>query len=159
MSCRHNWNIAKRIGKCLEGDMHITRSRLAASCNMSHTSCCAYLRHLEMLGLVRTEGKRVRITRRGGIILCGREGDAAWDKQIPKLVPPPDVTARPTGPLTRVDVGRAVVEDWHGPAPMVTNSAPDAFPIGITIVAWAAMDGSGGAALAFQTVTVADAAR
>ncbi|RNJ79686.1 MAG: hypothetical protein D9C04_04115 [Nitrosopumilus sp. B06] len=150
-----DWEISGRIGKCLEKDMHITKSQVATMCNLNHGRCVRYLLRMERIRLIKI-GKYVRLTRFGRAILC-RDEDKVWDADNPSLIPPPDVTARQTGPLTQVDIGEASAEDESDSSPLITNNAPAAFPVGMTTVMWTAMGGSGKIMMALQMVTVVEA--
>ncbi len=69
------------------------------------------------------------------------------------FLPPPDIVAEAEGPLTGVDLGTpAAVPLNH----TVHNDAPDAFPLGRTVVTWAASGSTGPMHVANQTVTILD---
>ena len=151
MPRRIDLGLARRIGRCLEENAGIRKTRLCSECRANNASCTRYLRWMESMGLV-VAGRRIRLTERGRAALCGRRmGDPPIE-----LAPPPDVTVEASGPLTSVDIGEAVVAGG-GPAPAVTNNAPAAFPVGVTVVAWIAMGPSRSAAVALQMVTVTGA--
>ena len=65
---------------------------------------------------------------------------------------PPDVTAEATGPLTEVDIGEPAAPANH----TVRSDAPDAFPLGRTVVTWTASGPPGSVHVANQTVTILD---
>ena len=66
---------------------------------------------------------------------------------------PNDITAEATGPLTELFVGFAYAASPDDPNPVITNDAPDAFPLGTTTVTWTATDRSGNISTDTQTVT------
>ena len=80
---------------------------------------------------------------------------AGADLTKPAIVPPADITAEATGPLTPVSIGRAVATDASGIDSLESN-APDRFTLGISTVIWTAIDGAGNMAVATQKVTVRD---
>ena len=69
---------------------------------------------------------------------------------------PNDITAEATGPLTELFVGFAYAASPDDPNPVITNDAPDAFPLGTTTVTWTATDRSGNISTDTQTVTIVD---
>ena len=71
------------------------------------------------------------------------------------VTPPPDITAEATGSLTALDIGTPTVTDAD-PDPTITNDAPGLFPLGTTVVTWAATDSGGRTTTTTQTVTVRD---
>ncbi len=79
---------------------------------------------------------------------------AVVDTIPPLLTAPADVTAEATGILTPVNIGQATADDSSSVT--ISNDAPAAFPLGITIVTWTATDTSGNTVSATQTVTVVD---
>ena len=75
----------------------------------------------------------------------------------PEITAPPDITTEATGPATIINLGvPQVVADPFDPTPVITNDAPDSFPVGTTTVTWNATSSFGGAASAIQTVTIRD---
>ena len=55
-----------------------------------------------------------------------------------------------------VELGESSVNDIIDDSPIITNDAPETFPLGETIVTWTATDSSGNSASATQTITVVD---
>ncbi|MFQ5510012.1 MAG: hypothetical protein ACE5FN_11870 [Leptospirillia bacterium] len=78
------------------------------------------------------------------------------DNVAPTLTVPGPLTVEATGVLTSVAIGVATAVDTTDPAPTITNDAPDAFPLGTTVVTWTAIDSAGNVATAGQLVTVQD---
>jgi len=72
--------------------------------------------------------------------------------ELPRILPPPDVTVPAQGPLTPVNIGTAQATKGLVPE----NNAPDLFPQGTSIVTWKVMDVSGNVAKADQTIIVGD---
>ena len=72
------------------------------------------------------------------------------DTTRPVITAPPDVTITT---CSRPDIGRATATDVTGP-PTITSDAPFLFGLGVTVVTWRAVDGSGNVATATQRVTV-----
>lgn len=62
------------------------------------------------------------------------------------------ITNTPGGAI--VELGEASSSDIVDPSPVITNNAPDVFPMDTTIVTWTATDSSGNTATATQSVTV-----
>ncbi len=79
------------------------------------------------------------------------------DTTSPLLIAPADIAAeQATRHGTRVNLGQALTADICDAAPVLTNDAPDVFPLGTTIVTWTATDAAGNVATATQKVTVVD---
>lgn len=77
------------------------------------------------------------------------------DTTPPAVTPPADVSINATAVLTAPpQLGAASATDLVDGAPMITNDAPDLFPIGDTTITWNATDSSGNWATATQLVTV-----
>lgn len=77
------------------------------------------------------------------------------DTTNPELITPPDVVFEAVSDTENIiDLGIVNVTDVQEVS--VTNDAPSAFPIGITIVVWSALDPDGNFATASQQVTVLD---
>ena len=55
-----------------------------------------------------------------------------------------------------LEIGLATIDDIIDDSPIITNDAPEVFPLGETIVTWTATDFSGNSASATQTITVVD---
>lgn len=72
----------------------------------------------------------------------------------PQLTVPADLTVEATGALTAVEMGQASAT--HHLDFTLSNDAPELFPLGTTQVTWTAVDVTGNAASAVQTVTVVD---
>lgn len=72
------------------------------------------------------------------------------------ITAPADITAEATGYLTSVNIGEASTSGSAGGHVEITNSAPDAFPMGETVIYWLATDGDGNRAAAVQRVTIID---
>ena len=71
-----------------------------------------------------------------------------------RISAPSSLTVEATGLLTAVDIGTPTVTD-AGPNAVITNDAPESFPLGYTIVTWTVTD-SGTTAKAYQVITVRD---
>lgn len=79
------------------------------------------------------------------------------DTAPPAITPPADISANAAGILTALPgIGVASATDAAGGSPVITNDAPDMFPIGNTTVTWNATDASGNWATATQLVTVSE---
>ena len=77
------------------------------------------------------------------------------DTTNPVLIVPPDVVFEAVSDTeNNVDLGIVNVTDVQEVS--ITNDAPAAFPIGITVVVWSALDPAGNFATASQKVTVLD---
>lgn len=90
----------------------------------------------------------------------GNSSDALVTVQVqdtiaPVVAVPADVTVEATDVLTEVELGLAAATDAVGVVSL-TSDAPEAFPVGTTVVAWTAVDAAGNIGTATQTVTVAD---
>ena len=73
------------------------------------------------------------------------------------VTPPAYVSVNATGILTALpNLGVASATDAAGGSPVITNDAPDMFPIGTTAITWNATDSSGNWATATQLVTVSE---
>ena len=59
------------------------------------------------------------------------------------------------GGLTSVNIGNAMANDESGILSL-SNNAPDAFPLGTSMIIWTAIDGSGNMAIASQNVIIQD---
>ena len=78
------------------------------------------------------------------------------DTTAPVLTIPANIVAHEaTDVLSSVVIGTATATDIAG-VTEITNDAPDAFPLGITIVTWTAWDKAGNNTSAEQWVTVVD---
>jgi hypothetical protein len=78
------------------------------------------------------------------------------DIEPPEITAPEDIIAfEATGPLSVVEIGTATATDNVGVV-SITSDAPDAFPVGDTIVTWTAADAAGNTASATQRVSVVD---
>ena len=58
------------------------------------------------------------------------------------IIVPDDIVREAVAPLTRVLLGGLLTPEAWDPAPSVSNDAPDAFPVGKTVVTWTATDGT-----------------
>lgn len=76
------------------------------------------------------------------------------DTTAPRLTPPDDISVEAGGEFTPVDIGNATATDIFDVT--VSNNAPDAFPVGITIVVWTAEDASGNVVTREQKILVRD---
>lgn len=74
------------------------------------------------------------------------------DTTLPVVTAPDDITAILTGENTPLDIGQASIEEIFPGT--LTNDAPDAFPVGTTLVTWTATDANGNTGTAIQRVTV-----
>jgi uncharacterized repeat protein (TIGR01451 family) len=86
----------------------------------------------------------------------GSFGVVVVDTTAPQLAAAPDRDVEATGPLTPVALDTPTVSDLVDPHPVVTSSTNGPFSVGTHSVVWKAVDASGNAALATQTVTVRD---
>ncbi len=77
------------------------------------------------------------------------------DTTPPAVTAPSAVTKEATGPTTPVTFGTAAATDAVGVVSL-TNDAPAAFPVGITIITWTARDAAGNTGTATQSITVTD---
>ncbi|MBI2006400.1 MAG: HYR domain-containing protein, partial [Nitrosopumilales archaeon] len=78
------------------------------------------------------------------------------DTTPPVLTQPPSLQVEATSEFeTQVSLGNATASD-HIQVASITNDAPAVFPLGDTVVIWAATDSSGNSVNATQTVTVVD---
>ncbi|QXE92396.1 HYR domain-containing protein [Geomonas subterranea] len=77
------------------------------------------------------------------------------DTTAPVVTPPAAVTVEATGPSTSVVIGNASASDAVGVISL-TSDAPSVFPVGTTVVTWAAKDAAGNTGTAPQSVTVQD---
>lgn len=75
------------------------------------------------------------------------------DTVPPLLALPDDITVQATDQYTPVDIGRANAIDAGG-SHVILNNAPDAYPVGVTRVAWVAIDESGNKSTDYQMITV-----
>lgn len=78
------------------------------------------------------------------------------DTTAPTLIVPDDVTAEATDELTAVELGNASAFDLVDGSVVVSNDAPEGFPVGTTIITYSAIDNAGNEATGFQTVTITD---
>lgn len=77
------------------------------------------------------------------------------DTTPPLIIAPPDITQQvASGGGITVNLGIPTVTDAGDAHPAVSNDAPAAFPMGITVVTWTATDASGNMATATQRVTI-----
>jgi len=76
------------------------------------------------------------------------------DTTPPKLVLPENIIIDATGLETLVSIGSANSTDLTDAAPSMTNDAPQAFPLGQTLVTWAATDSLGNEVSATQAIEV-----
>ena len=77
------------------------------------------------------------------------------DTTPPTLIPPADIMAEATGFTTPVALGAPTASDAVGVV-SIGNTAPPAFPVGVTAVTWSAADAAGNLAAAIQVVTITD---
>jgi Ca2+-binding RTX toxin-like protein len=85
-----------------------------------------------------------------GNVAVGAFSVTVVDTTRPIVIAPPNVTITT---CARPDIGQATATDAAG-AVVITNDAPSLFVLGTVAVTWRAVDGSGNAATAKQTVTV-----
>ena len=71
-----------------------------------------------------------------------------------RISAPSSLTVEATGLLTAVDIGTPTVQN-AGPNAVITNNAPELFPIGYVVVTWTVTD-SGNTVNAYQVITVRD---
>ena len=77
------------------------------------------------------------------------------DTIAPQITSPPDIVLEASSDANSVDLGNAQASDAVV-LDSVYNDAPDAFPLGDTLVTWTAQDSSGNSANATQTVSIID---
>lgn len=75
------------------------------------------------------------------------------DTIAPVIIAPEDLTVEATAILTPVQIGVPVVDD---PSAIISNNAPEAYPIGVTKVEWFAEDASGNIGSDEQLITIVD---
>ena len=79
------------------------------------------------------------------------------DTTTSAITPPTDISANAAGILTALPhLGEASTTNTVDGSPVITNDAPDMFPIGTTTITWNATDSSGNWAAATQLVTVSE---
>jgi len=78
------------------------------------------------------------------------------DTTAPALTTPADLVVEATAVASSIAIGSASALDIVDGAVSVSNNAPATFPLGTTIVIWAATDLSGNTATATQAITVVD---
>ncbi|MBE0596568.1 MAG: HYR domain-containing protein, partial [Desulfuromonadales bacterium] len=71
-----------------------------------------------------------------------------------ELTVPGDLVVEATAPLTMIDIGQATVV--HSLPVALSNDAPEAFPVGTTVVTWTATDSNDTKVSATQSITVVD---
>ena len=76
------------------------------------------------------------------------------DTTAPILNTPQNITFDTESIDTILEIGLASVNDIIDDAPSITNDAPEAFPLGETIVTWTATDKFGNTSSATQTISV-----
>ncbi|HEX2928052.1 MAG TPA: HYR domain-containing protein [Ruminiclostridium sp.] len=76
------------------------------------------------------------------------------DTKKPELTVPKDISVEATARQTPVDIGSATGKDIF--PVKVKNNAPEAFPLGTTVVTWTATDANGNETTKAQNVTVTD---
>ena len=76
------------------------------------------------------------------------------DTTAPLLTIPQNIIVDAVNTTNFVEVGLAIVEDIIDESPIITNDAPEVFPLGETIVTWTATDASGNAASSTQTISL-----
>lgn len=106
------------------------------------------------VGLQKIEAKAID---RSGNMKLNSISLTTIDTIPPDLDVPVDITVEAAGPSTNVELGMPVVTDGVDPNPLVTNNAPEGFPMGTTLVVWTATDFSGNTVSATQTITVTSA--
>ncbi|EPR09377.1 OmpL47-type beta-barrel domain-containing protein, partial [Ruminiclostridium papyrosolvens] len=76
------------------------------------------------------------------------------DKTCPILEVPEDITKEATAILTPADIGQAIATDIFDPT--TKNDAPQAYPLGTTVVTWTATDTNGNKTTKTQKITIID---
>ena len=76
------------------------------------------------------------------------------DKTCPNLEVPEDTTKEATAILTPVDIGQAIATDIFDPT--TKNDAPQAYPLGTTVVTWTATDTNGNSTTKTQKIKIVD---
>jgi Ca2+-binding RTX toxin-like protein len=76
------------------------------------------------------------------------------DTSAPQLTIPQNIIVNAINTTNFVDVGLASVEDIIDDSPIITNDAPQVFPLGETIITWTTTDTSGNSASATQIISV-----
>jgi len=77
------------------------------------------------------------------------------DFKKPVISVPEDMIIEAEGGLTSVNIGNAMANDESGILSL-SNNAPDAFPLGTSMIIWTAIDGSGNMAIASQNIIIQD---
>jgi len=96
------------------------------------------------------------VSDKAGNIATGLQQISVVDTTAPSIIPPSDVVLEASNAQNNsVNLGKPQTEDLVSVA-SVSNDAPDAFPLGQTIVTWTATDSSGNTASATQTVSITD---
>ncbi len=89
-----------------------------------------------------------------GNVTTGEQKITIIDTTKPVLEVPEDITAEATALRTPVNIGKAKATDIF--KVVITNDAPDAYPIGTTVVTWTATDENGDVTKAEQLITIVD---
>ena len=76
------------------------------------------------------------------------------DTTAPSLNTPQDIVIDAVNITNLIDVGFAYVEDIIDDSPIITNDAPEVFPLGETIVTWTATDKFGNSSFSSQIISV-----
>jgi Ca2+-binding RTX toxin-like protein len=76
------------------------------------------------------------------------------DTTSPELIIPEDVMISAFSIEKQVDIGEAQAHDLAGSTLIVTNDAPNTFPLGDTVVTWNVSDEFGNSASSQQTISV-----
>lgn len=90
-----------------------------------------------------------------GNVTLGQQTVTIQDTTPPELVISASTTVECEGPNTPVTL-EYTVSDIYDQAPVVTNDAPESFPMGTTTVTWTATDGSGNSVTGTQEVVIQD---
>jgi Ca2+-binding RTX toxin-like protein/sugar lactone lactonase YvrE len=91
-----------------------------------------------------------------GNIATGSQQISVVDTTAPSIIAPSDIEQEASNAQNNlVNLGKPQATDLVSVA-SITNDAPDAFPLGQTIVTWTVTDSSGNTASATQTVSIID---
>ncbi|MEC8530034.1 MAG: HYR domain-containing protein, partial [Thermoproteota archaeon] len=76
------------------------------------------------------------------------------DTTAPVITPPQNIIVDAENTETFLEIGSASIIDIIDDNPIITNDAPEVFPLGETIVTWTATDRFGNSSFSLQTISV-----